>query len=72
MVKIDIELVDRIIQDYQNKEIDIKNKKGQSLWRRRFSSETTFNKVFREISRKFSEEVEKRELRNMKGKQCGL
>lgn len=62
-MEIDIKNVDTVIQDFQNKSIELKSKEGYLLWQRKYSSESTFNKVFREIHRRFTEELKKREAR---------
>lgn len=61
-LKIDIKRVGEIIQDFQNKYIEIKSKEGFYMWQKRYTSEDTFNRVFREISKQFSEELIRREL----------
>lgn len=59
-MKIDISKVYEIVQDFQNKRIEIKSKEGFSMWQQTYRSEDTFNRAFREISKKFSEELIKR------------
>lgn len=59
-VQVDISYVYKIIQDYSNKQIEVKNKERVCLWEQKYSSESTFNKAFREINKKFSIELKRR------------
>lgn len=59
-MKVDITRVGEIIQDFQNKRIEIKSKEGFCMWQQVYKSEDTFNRAFREISKKFSEELIRR------------
>jgi major membrane immunogen (membrane-anchored lipoprotein) len=60
-MQVDIRKVSEIIQDFHNKRIEIKSKDGFCMWQHKYTSEDTFNKAFREINKKFSEELKRRE-----------
>lgn len=60
-MQVDITKVGEIIQDFSNKSIEIKSKEGFSMWRQNYRSEEAFNRAFREINKKLSEELIRRE-----------
>lgn len=60
-MQVDITKVSEIIQDFSNKCIEIKSKEGFSMWKQNYRSEEAFDRACREIGRKFSEELKKRE-----------
>lgn len=60
-MQVDITKVSEIVQDFNNKSIEIKSKEGFCMWRQNYKSEDAFNKAFREINKKFFEELKKRE-----------
>jgi len=59
-MQVDIKLVQEIIQDFTNKTIEIRDKQGHRIWFNSYTSETTFNKVYRTLSQKFSIELKRR------------
>ena len=60
-MQVDITKVVEIIQDFNNKSIEIKNKEGFCMWQQKYRSEDAFNKAFREINKKFLGELKRRE-----------
>ena len=60
-MQVDISKVYEIVQDFQNKRIEIKSKEGFCLWQQVYTNEEAFNKAFREMSKKLSEELIRRE-----------
>jgi len=63
-MKIDIELVYEIVQDFTKREILLKNKQRETIWINSYNSEESLNKAFSEINRKFAEEVKRRSKNN--------
>lgn len=59
-MQIDITRVGEIVQDFNNKQIEIRSAEGYSMWQRKYTSEDAFKRAFREIYKKFSEELTRR------------
>ncbi|MBW6487528.1 hypothetical protein [Sulfurimonas sp.] len=60
-MQVDITKVGKVIQDFSNKCIEIKSKEGFSMWKQNYKSKEVFNRAFRKIDKKFSEELKRRE-----------
>lgn len=60
-MQVDISKVYEIVQDFQNKRIEIKSKEGFCMWQQKYTNEEAFNKAFREMSKKLSEELIRRD-----------
>jgi len=60
-MKIDIKQVGALHQDFTQLRIRVLSKNNFCMWENSYTNEDTFNRVFREISRKFSEELNRRE-----------
>ena len=63
-MKIDIELVYEIVQDFTKREILLKNKQRETIWINSYNSEESLNRAFSEINRIFAEEVKRRSKNN--------
>lgn len=61
-MQVDISHVHEIIQDYSNRQIEIRNREGICLWRQKYSSVESFNKAFREMNKRLYEELKRREV----------
>ncbi len=60
-MKIDITLVGGVVQDFTNKKIEVLSKEGFLVWQNSYASEDSFNRTFRAIYKKFSQELQRRE-----------
>lgn len=60
-MQVDITKVEAIHQDFTNRKIRVLDKYNFCMWKNSYTNEKTFNKVFSEISRKFSAELRRRE-----------
>lgn len=65
--KIDITKVEKVIQDFSNKRIEVISREGFILWGSTYKNEQTFSKVFSKISKLFSEELQRRDGLNQSG-----
>jgi len=58
---IDIKKVEKIISDFTNKKIEILDFNRNVMWSNYYNSEYTFNKVTKELNKKFSLEINRRD-----------
>ena len=67
---IDITQVCGIVQDFTNKRIRVLSKQTYVMWEQTYTSNEAFNKAFREMSKKFYKELERREKGAKQGVSC--
>jgi len=60
-LKIDIKNVGCIQQDFTNRTIRVLDKNTYCIWEQSYNSEDTFNRVFREVMKRFDAELHRRE-----------
>lgn len=60
-MQVDIKLVGALQQDFRNKIIRVLSKQNFCMWEQQYTNEEAFNKAFKQMSRKFSAELKRRE-----------